>query len=517
MIMPSTHDTPPPQADLRIVTPHVQDVPTAEPAEAQIIGIIMKNPDALEEALRLRLEAKHFYVKWRPAWTAVEEMLDGDEGYPSSDALQVKLQSMGEPDLAAELEHLVYHGETYMENIGFYVNTVMKAWRDRTLDAKAQKLALLTRTGGATLEEYQELLQGMQEALVAATGAQDDLFKHASVEELEDMPAPDYLVHGVIVEKTDHIVVAPTQAGKSTVALDLALCVASGNYWHGRKVRQADVVYIAAEGATGLPKRVRAWRIHNGVSIDEVQDHFHAILQPVNLLSDDEVCRLERTIDAMVGDHDVGAIVIDTLSRCTAAGGDVNLERDAGRAMLAIQRLRDRYGCASVTLAHPGHEGERIRASSVFPQWTDMIYTIKLENSSTDHLAADSVITIDSNKTKEDGRPDTIRLVARLESWPDGETGRSLSALVLESADSIPEVKRPRAALTPSQVAVMECLQHATSPIRGPEVITYCEPKGIKRSTAYSALEWVVQQKYATQSSNGQYAVTQKGSALDLG
>jgi RecA/RadA recombinase len=42
---------------------------------------------------------------------------------------------------------------------------------------------------------------------------------------------------------------------KSFVAADIAFCVALGRQWAGRRVAQASVVYIAAEGAAGFRKR----------------------------------------------------------------------------------------------------------------------------------------------------------------------------------------------------------------------------------------------------------------------
>src|SRR5580704_8305626 len=51
---------------------------------------------------------------------------------------------------------------------------------------------------------------------------------------------------------------------KSFVAMHIAMCIALGREWAGRRVAQASVVYIGAEGAAGLRKRkagyVKAWR-----------------------------------------------------------------------------------------------------------------------------------------------------------------------------------------------------------------------------------------------------------------
>ena len=54
-------------------------------------------------------------------------------------------------------------------------------------------------------------------------------------------------------------------SGKSFLALDWALHIALGWDWQGRKVKQGLVIYVAAEGITGLRNRVEAFRRHHDV------------------------------------------------------------------------------------------------------------------------------------------------------------------------------------------------------------------------------------------------------------
>ena len=48
---------------------------------------------------------------------------------------------------------------------------------------------------------------------------------------------------------------------KSFVALHIALCIALGRRWGGRRVVQRNVVYIAAEGSVGLRKRKAGYQV----------------------------------------------------------------------------------------------------------------------------------------------------------------------------------------------------------------------------------------------------------------
>lgn len=53
-------------------------------------------------------------------------------------------------------------------------------------------------------------------------------------------------------------------SGKSFVAVDLAMSVATGRDWAGRKVTKSPVVIVGAEDPDGLHSRITAWLTHHG-------------------------------------------------------------------------------------------------------------------------------------------------------------------------------------------------------------------------------------------------------------
>src|SRR5437764_13404627 len=53
---------------------------------------------------------------------------------------------------------------------------------------------------------------------------------------------------------------------KSALASDLGAHVAAGKPWFGRRVSQGAVLYIAAERAALVKRRMAAWRIHHGLN-----------------------------------------------------------------------------------------------------------------------------------------------------------------------------------------------------------------------------------------------------------
>ncbi len=73
-----------------------------------------------------------------------------------------------------------------------------------------------------------------------------------------------------------------SNAGKTFWTTDLALHVAAGKPWNGRRVEQGGVIYCALEGGIGFRNRVVAWRNHHCQSGDKV--HFAAVPHALNLL-----------------------------------------------------------------------------------------------------------------------------------------------------------------------------------------------------------------------------------------
>ncbi|WP_276207949.1 AAA family ATPase [Photobacterium damselae] len=57
---------------------------------------------------------------------------------------------------------------------------------------------------------------------------------------------------------------------KSFIAIDISCAIATGSPWHNQKTRKGAVVYIAAEGQMGIPKRVKAWEIVAGQQVEQL-------------------------------------------------------------------------------------------------------------------------------------------------------------------------------------------------------------------------------------------------------
>ena len=175
--------------------------------------------------------------------------------------------------------------------------------------------------------------------------------------EMEDWPEPEPLIEGFLSKGMIARLSGASNTGKSFVALDMAAAVGSGQDWHGRKTVRGPVVYLVAEGVSGMRKRIRAWQDHHGRQMDGV----FLYPQAVQVMDEEwgtfaEVCRR------------VGAslVVLDTQSRVTV-GVEENSNTEMARVMARIDGLRDLTGATVLMVHHTGHQEQRSRgASSVY-------------------------------------------------------------------------------------------------------------------------------------------------------
>lgn len=179
-------------------------------------------------------------------------------------------------------------------------------------------------------------------------------FKLWTLEELEQRQPPTWLVDGFLVQGTLAMMEGREGTMKTFAALDLSLHVASKERdWHGRATEHGMVVYVSAEGSTGMAKRAAAWRKHHGVT---AVPRFLVLPEPVQLMDDKDVDELLAVLLTMP--EKPALVVIDTLARCFV-GGNENDAKDMGLFVAACERLIRVTGATVLIIHHVGrHTGE---------------------------------------------------------------------------------------------------------------------------------------------------------------
>lgn len=179
-------------------------------------------------------------------------------------------------------------------------------------------------------------------------------WRFLSVEELEALPPPTWLVPGLFIEGSIAAIYGAPESGKSFLAVDVSMSIASGIAWHGREVAQGAVLYVAAEGAPGIGKRTRAWRADKGATSRVIP--FVLMRDPLNLSTEKEARDFAHAVASEVGP--LRMIVVDTLNQ-TAAGADENSAQAMGCYIAGMKRLRDATGATVVVVHHSGKDESR--------------------------------------------------------------------------------------------------------------------------------------------------------------
>jgi len=170
---------------------------------------------------------------------------------------------------------------------------------------------------------------------------------------------PEWLIEGVIEANTLCGLVGASYSGKSFLALDMALSIASGVPFHEATTEQGSVLFIANEGNRGLVYRIEAWCRNKGIKRADVP---LCISQQSILMHDSQY--IQSILDEVTKLTDVSLIVIDTLAS-VFGGFNENNTPDMNSFLTNCNKLRD-AGPSVMVAHHTGYNGERARGSSAF-------------------------------------------------------------------------------------------------------------------------------------------------------
>ena len=168
-----------------------------------------------------------------------------------------------------------------------------------------------------------------------------------------------WLVHNLLGDGDASVMYGKPGDGKSVLAEDLALHVAAGRLWHGRKVKQGVVVFVALERQKLVERRAIAFREKYGL-----KDLPFAIIGGVYDFRNPQIVAaiisIVKEVEAATGQQ-VVLIVIDTISRALC-GGDENSPRDMGAIVAATSRLQTETAAHVCWIHHIPIDGtERLR------------------------------------------------------------------------------------------------------------------------------------------------------------
>lgn len=234
-----------------------------------------------------------------------------------------------------------------------------------------------------------------------------------------------FLIDEMIETECLAMLFGATGSGKSFLAIGWSCSVATGTPWLDRDVKKGAVFYLAGEGHAGIARRLAAWELHSGHSLETAPLFVSKI--PAQLMDIGSAIAVTAEIERLAVEHGSPAlIVVDTFAR-NMGSGDENSNADIAVFVSHIDQMRARLGCVVLLVHHTGHmEGERARGGSALPAAMDCIFRM-------DSKA--SCMTVVSIKSKEAELSKPLALALEqfeLPDWIDAK-GRVMSSAVLVS------------------------------------------------------------------------------------
>ena len=246
---------------------------------------------------------------------------------------------------------------------------------------------------------------------------------------VRDIRPPEWVVDGVIEDKTLGELFGDPGSYKTFVALCILLCIASGRPWYGHAVKQGPVVYIVGEGRQGIARRLAAWGKYHGVDVATLP--FFVSSMPAALTDPDSAAEVAETIAEITEQHGAPvAICIDTLAR-NFGPGDENATKDMS---IFVANL-DRYlgnSCVRMVVHHSGHgDKTRSRGNSALKGAVDFQYCLAKKTDGTVEMSNPKMKDAPEWQEPKRFKPRTV--------FVGGDVDNPIESIVLEITDQAPE------------------------------------------------------------------------------
>lgn len=272
--------------------------------------------------------------------------------------------------------------------------------------------------------EYQEY-EGANGLLSASDNRSDAIRRRTiSLDAIEAVLTCNHLVKGWLSATGLSMLFGPSNAGKTFVALDIAMHVAAGEPWRGCKVAGGPVFYIAAEGGSGVLNRLAAFkREHPQMATAP----FHLLPVGVDLHGRDDT----EVIADLLRELSPVLVVVDTLAR-SIGDGDENTAKDAAMFIKNCDIIREATGAHVMVVHHTGKDEERgARGSSALRAAVDTEILVSASHS------------ISSKKQRDMIAAPDLHFTLRSVTLGEDEDGDLVTSAVVEPAETPAPVPKP--------------------------------------------------------------------------
>ena len=221
-------------------------------------------------------------------------------------------------------------------------------------------------------------------------------YRLKSMSDLLHLSTPEFLIENWLLENTVAMMVGDTGSFKSTLAIDIAVCVQNSLSWHSFRTRACNVAIFNHEDGDGFKKRYLASLNH------------HQISDPLNFW-DSEVPNLLDTsiVDARISamkEAEIGFVVVDTLAH-GMPGADENSAKEMGVVIANLIKIRQQLNATVLVVHHTGKDAAKgARGSSSLKAAVDTEITVK---------ASGDKVTLSQSKQRHCRTGSPLHLIAQ--------------------------------------------------------------------------------------------------------
>jgi hypothetical protein len=201
-----------------------------------------------------------------------------------------------------------------------------------------------------------------------------------------------WLVKNLFPMSSFGVIFGKSGSYKSFLAVDICCSIVTGKAWNNYKVKKGGVVYVAAEGATGIKRRVKVWEKFNG---NVTADNLFILGQSLSVDVIGVQVDLIQAIEEIEQKNNVKIelVVLDTLARCFT--GDENSSRDMSNFVRGCDFIKAAVNTSIMCIHHCGKDQSKgLRGSSALLAACDFEFQVKRNGK-------EKLITFVNNKQKD--------------------------------------------------------------------------------------------------------------------
>lgn len=233
----------------------------------------------------------------------------------------------------------------------------------------------------------------------------------------------EWLIDGYVKAESLIMIGGAPASGKTYVALDMALCVATGRSWLGEyKTQMGDAILVACEGRDSVCRRAWAWEaLKNG---GEEVERAYITQAEIVVGTDPDVHNSTESLARFIDENGLSPkiIVIDTMNFSLGTCNE-NDSNDMTEYFTRLARnLIRRFHCVVVLVHHTNKGKTDIRGSSVIRGALDALYFVEQRD-------GQFVVENDKHKDRDKGDIPTLYLNPKVTeiTLADGRTETNIA------------------------------------------------------------------------------------------